>query len=105
MTDTEIKDGSPAIRFESPDRDDTEKAADRFVDNTDEDEEFSYAEQRKIIHRIDRRLVVILGLMYEESMDRRVPSDLESRSVLEIAARTLQPLGTSETLLTFYLSV
>lgn len=34
------------------------------VDNTDEDEEFSYAEQRQIVHRIDRRLLVILGLMY-----------------------------------------
>lgn len=34
------------------------------VDNTDEDEEFSYAEQRKIVHRIDRRMLVITGLMY-----------------------------------------
>lgn len=34
------------------------------VDNTDEDEEFSYAEQRQIVHRIDRRMLVITGLMY-----------------------------------------
>lgn len=34
------------------------------VDNTDQDEEFSYVEQRKIVHRIDRRLIVVLGLMY-----------------------------------------
>lgn len=34
------------------------------VDDTDEDEEFSYVEQRRIVHRIDRRLLVILGLMY-----------------------------------------
>lgn len=34
------------------------------IDNTDEDEEFSYAEQRKIVHRIDRRMLVITGLMY-----------------------------------------
>lgn len=66
MADTNVKDGQPTLRFESPDRDGAlEKGHhDRFVDNTDEDEEFSYAEQRKIIHRIDRRLVVILGLMY-----------------------------------------
>lgn len=32
--------------------------------NPDEDAEFSYKEQRKIIHRIDRRLVVMLGLIY-----------------------------------------
>lgn len=32
---------------------------------------FTHAEQRKIIHRIDRRLVVTLGIMYSISlMDR-----------------------------------
>jgi hypothetical protein len=35
----------------------------RAVDHTDEDEEFTYEEQRKIVHRIDRRLVVILGIL------------------------------------------
>ncbi|KIV91861.1 hypothetical protein PV10_06352 [Exophiala mesophila] len=34
------------------------------VDNTDQDDEFSYTEQRKIVHRIDRRLIIVLGLMY-----------------------------------------
>lgn len=38
------------------------------VDNTDEDEEFTYEEQRKIVHRIDRRLVVILGTMSRSSL-------------------------------------
>ena len=35
-----------------------------IVDNTDQDEEFSHTEQRKIVHRIDRRLIIVLGLMY-----------------------------------------
>ncbi|RAH64197.1 putative phthalate transporter [Aspergillus aculeatinus CBS 121060] len=39
--------------------------------DVDHDEEYSYAEQRKIIHRIDRRLVTITGLAYCISlMDR-----------------------------------
>lgn len=49
---------------ESPAPSDLEVSKRHLVDNTDEDEEFSYEEQRKIVHRIDRRLVVILGLMY-----------------------------------------
>jgi len=52
---------SPDLQVERPDSDSLEKAEGQIVDNTDEDEEFSYDEQRKIIHRIDRRLVVILG--------------------------------------------
>ncbi|GAB7364521.1 hypothetical protein MBLNU230_g5329t1 [Neophaeotheca triangularis] len=55
---------APAVRHDSLDKEGLEKPRDRFVDNTDEDDEFTYAEQRKIIHRIDRRLVVITGLMY-----------------------------------------
>ncbi|CAK7226478.1 hypothetical protein SEUCBS140593_006253 [Sporothrix eucalyptigena] len=31
--------------------------------DVDDDEEFSVAEQRKIIHKVDRRLLVVLGLM------------------------------------------
>ncbi|KAG2417820.1 hypothetical protein HFD88_000919 [Aspergillus terreus] len=39
--------------------------------NIDDDEEYSYEEQRKIIHRVDRRLVLICGLAYCISlMDR-----------------------------------
>lgn len=63
MADTDIKEPA-ALRFESPDRENLEKANQGVVHPVDEDEEFSYAEQRKIIHRIDRRLVVMLGLMY-----------------------------------------
>lgn len=41
------------------------------VQDVDVDEEYSYKEQRKIIHRIDRRLVTICGLAYCISlMDR-----------------------------------
>ena len=39
--------------------------------DVDVDEEYSYKEQRKIIHRVDRRLVTICGLAYCISlMDR-----------------------------------
>jgi hypothetical protein len=42
----------------------------RMVD-IDDDEEFTYGEQRKIIHRVDRRLVTITGAAYCISlMDR-----------------------------------
>jgi hypothetical protein len=37
----------------------------------DDDPEYSYTEQRTIIHKVDRRLVVLLGFMYCVSlMDR-----------------------------------
>jgi hypothetical protein len=37
----------------------------------DEDPVYSYAEQRKIIHRLDRRLITIAGVIYMNSlMDR-----------------------------------
>ncbi|GIZ47405.1 hypothetical protein CKM354_001049700 [Cercospora kikuchii] len=43
----------------------------RQVEALDDDPEFSYPEQRKVIHRIDKRLVVMAGLMYCVSlMDR-----------------------------------
>lgn len=43
----------------------------RQVEALEDDSEFSYPEQRKIIHRIDKRLVVMAGLMYCVSlMDR-----------------------------------
>ncbi|KAF9883929.1 hypothetical protein FE257_002672 [Aspergillus nanangensis] len=43
----------------------------RALNDVDFDEEYTYAEQRKIIHRIDRRLVTITGLAYCVSlMDR-----------------------------------
>lgn len=52
---------SPGLEIERHDSENLEKGEGKVVDCTDEDEEFSYEEQRKIIHRIDRRLVVILG--------------------------------------------
>lgn len=36
----------------------------KYSNNVDDDEEFSYEQQRAIVHRIDRRLVVSTGLMY-----------------------------------------
>ncbi|KAM0121424.1 hypothetical protein ACP6JC_001847 [Aspergillus fumigatus] len=48
-----------------------EDVGQRALDNIDYDEEYSYEEQRKIIHRIDRRLVTMTGLAYCISlMDR-----------------------------------
>lgn len=40
-------------------------------DNHDDDEVYSYKEQRKIIHKVDRRLLIVLGLMQAVSfLDR-----------------------------------
>jgi hypothetical protein len=48
--------------------------ANRSVDLKDDpnyDEEFTYKEQRKIVHKIDRRLITALGLLFAVSlMDR-----------------------------------
>lgn len=39
--------------------------------DVDADEEYTFAEQRKIIHKVDRRLLIILGLMQAVSfLDR-----------------------------------
>ena len=43
---------------------DEETASDASVKNIDDDPVYSYKEQRAIIHRIDRRLVVTCGLIY-----------------------------------------
>lgn len=54
--DTELA-GKDKERVEEPD--------------VDEDEQYSVAEQRKIIHKVDRRLLIILGLMQAVSfLDR-----------------------------------
>ena len=60
------------IERASPYTSDSEYGAQaRQVEALDEDPEFSYPEQRKIIHRIDKRLVLMAGLMYCVSlMDR-----------------------------------
>lgn len=40
-------------------------------ENVDADDEYSYEEQRKIVHKIDRRLVTGLGMLFAISlMDR-----------------------------------
>jgi hypothetical protein len=62
---------SPDLQVERPDSENLEKGEGKVVDCTDEDEEFSYEEQRKIIHRIDRRLVVILGYVSRLFMSRK----------------------------------
>jgi hypothetical protein len=64
--------GSPDLHVERPGSENLEKGEVNVVDNTDEDEEFSYEEQRKIIHRIDRRLVVILGYVLNIAFSRAV---------------------------------
>ena len=58
-------------------QDDSEKDAgsDQFVEKSDpnvyEDDEYSPAEAKKLIHRVDRRLIVTTGIMYCISlMDR-----------------------------------
>jgi hypothetical protein len=56
---------SSDLQIERPESENLDKGEGKAVDNTDEDEEFTYEEQRKIIHRIDRRLVVILGYVLE----------------------------------------
>ena len=55
----EISSASPdGSELESGDRMKAEKAA------LDDDEVFSYEEQRKIIHRVDYRLIIPTGVMY-----------------------------------------
>jgi hypothetical protein len=68
MAHTDPK-ASPDLQLERHDAssdEHLEKGESKVLDNTDEDEEFNYEEQRKIIHRIDRRLVVILGFVQQE---------------------------------------
>jgi len=48
-----------------------EKPSAAVQQDVDEDEEFTIAEQRKIIHKVDRRLLIILGAMQAVSfLDR-----------------------------------
>lgn len=75
----------------SPQPSDVEKA-DTHPVPLDEDPEFSYAEQRKIIHRIDKRLVVMTGLMYCVSlMDR---SNLPNAAIAGMRAELELSVGT-----------
>lgn len=59
--DLKLEDGSPKTGFNN----------NTPVQDVDEDEVYSYQEQRKIIHRLDRRLITIAGVIYMNSlMDR-----------------------------------
>jgi len=67
MTATNVETISPKKGHESPPSpapSHLEDGKPRYSNNVDEDEEFSYKQQRAIVHRIDRRLVVSTGLMY-----------------------------------------
>lgn len=69
-----------------------EKAVDHHSIPLDEDPEFSYAEQRKIIHRVDKRLVVMTGLMYCVSlMDR---SNLPNAAIAGMRSELELSVGT-----------
>lgn len=83
IPNTDAKDGL-SYQPESPSPSHLEDHKPRLLVDTDEDEEFSYAEQRSIVHRIDRRLVVILGLMYCVSLIDRgnMPNAVRSSSSL-----------------------
>lgn len=60
----EVEESSPPSSFK-----DHEKG--RLQAALDDDPVYSYAEQRKIIHRLDRRLITVAGLIYMNSlMDR-----------------------------------
>jgi 3-deoxy-D-arabino-heptulosonate 7-phosphate (DAHP) synthase len=54
------------------------RVVDKAEDDVDEDEEYTVKEQRKIIHKVDRRLLVVLGLMQAVSfLDRANISNAE----------------------------
>ncbi|KAF3403250.1 hypothetical protein DPV78_003751 [Talaromyces pinophilus] len=68
----------------------------------DADEEFSYAEQRKIIHKVDRRLLIIVGLMQAVSfLDR---ANMSNAAVAGMTTALELEVGTrySTTLLVFF---
>ncbi|CEJ62801.1 hypothetical protein PMG11_11288 [Penicillium brasilianum] len=68
----------------------------------DADEEFSYAEQRKIIHKVDRRLLIIAGLMQAVSfLDR---ANMSNAAVAGMTAELGMEFGNrySITLLVFF---
>ena len=50
---------------------DDEKFTDLIQQDPDADDEYSVSEQRKIIHKVDRRLLILLGFMQAVSfLDR-----------------------------------
>ncbi|CBF71440.1 hypothetical protein AN6778.2 [Aspergillus nidulans FGSC A4] len=64
----------------------------RMVD-IDDDEEFTYGEQRKIIHRVDRRLVTITGAAYCISLMDRTNSTMVL--VFFVTYIVCQPIATA----------
>ncbi|KAL2853474.1 major facilitator superfamily domain-containing protein [Aspergillus pseudoustus] len=85
---------------------DSEKASTKFVEdaiasdsrvNIDVDEEYSYEQQRKIIHRVNRRLVSICGVAYCISLMDRANVSMAASTVVLIFFVTYivcQPLAT-----------
>ncbi|KAL4733214.1 major facilitator superfamily domain-containing protein [Aspergillus similis] len=72
------------------------------LQDPDADEEFSYREQRKIVHKVDRRLLIILGLMQAVSfLDR---ANMSNAAVAGMTAELDLGVGTrySTTLLVFF---
>ncbi|EAU36825.1 conserved hypothetical protein [Aspergillus terreus NIH2624] len=67
--------------------------------NIDDDEEYSYEEQRKIIHRVDRRLVLICGLAYCISLMDRTNVSVAAISIMVlvffVTYVVFQPLATA----------
>lgn len=66
---SQVEDNVPRM---SLNRSDLEDGNDKTLQhNVDDDPEFSHREQRKIVHRIDRRLITMTGVIYMVSlMDR-----------------------------------
>jgi len=67
MAATNVNTSSPEKGYDrspSPVPSHLEDGKPKYSNNVDDDEEFSYAQQRSIVHRIDRRLLVSTGLMY-----------------------------------------
>lgn len=67
-----IEKGSTEDSQTHPTVETVENAGHKVVSDVDTDQVYSYQEQRKIIHRVDRRLIVSCGLAYCISlMDRK----------------------------------
>ncbi|OJJ54955.1 hypothetical protein ASPSYDRAFT_34775 [Aspergillus sydowii CBS 593.65] len=66
----------------------------RVVD-IDDDEEYTYEEQRKIVHRVDRRLVIIIGAAYCISLMDRTNVSSIMVLVFFVTYIVFQPLATA----------
>ncbi|KAL2782738.1 major facilitator superfamily domain-containing protein [Aspergillus keveii] len=82
--------------------DTVEKPSVQQQPDSDADDEFSYTEQRKIIHKVDRRLLIIAGLMQAVSfLDR---ANMSNAAVAGLTAELNMEVGNrySITLLVFF---